>query len=484
MPSSNKPRYLTALLLAACVLTLSGATTMGGSGPDTSSPELDWDKIQAGEAQYFRAYLRFDTSNPPGNDENAINFLKKILDMEEISYETFVAAPGKVNLVARVPGPPDVKPLLLMSHADVVPATPSEWSHPPFSGDFAGGYVWGRGAIDNKAHGIMALMTLVALRHGNVPLRRGVEVMVTADEEIGGTLGAKWMVQKHWDAIDPAFAINEGGNGTPNWLGSGGITFRVAVAEKGALWIKLIAHGRAGHGSEPTPDNPNLILINALHRVLAGQQPLRLVPVLERAFDDVAPRMPFPASFELAHLDLPFMLWIAAQGPLADYSVQALLRDTISPTMLISGIKVNVIPAQAQATLDCRLLPGTDADDFLDQINKLIDDPRITVEVMQRPEGGNSPSPTNGPAWDAINEVVREDFPGALVVPSLMAGATDSRFLREKGVPSYGFVPIILDRDESRRVHGVDERLSMENLYRGMRATYDLTYKLCAERQP
>lgn len=482
MRSSTKRRYRATLLLAAWALACSAATAVAGNYPATSPQEPDWDGINAGAGEYFRAYLRFDTSNPPGNDQDAIEFLTKILDMEEIPYQTFTAAPGKVNLVARLQGPPDAKPLLLMSHADVVPVTPADWSHPPFGGDFVGGYVWGRGAIDNKAHGIMALMTLIALKQGNVPLSRGVEMMVNADEEIGGTMGAKWMVENHWDALDPAFVINEGGNGTPNWLGSSGVTFRVAVAEKGALWLRLTAHGRAGHGSEPNPNNPNLILIDALHRILSAQQPERLLPILERAFDDIAPRMTFPASFELSHLDWPLMLRVASAGPLADYSVQALLRDTISPTMLLSGVKVNVIPAKAQATLDCRLLPGTDADAFLEQLRMLIDDPRIRIEALQKPEGADFISPTNGPAWDAISQVVQQDFPGSLVVPSLMAGATDARFFRQKGVPSYGFVPIILDRDEYRRIHGIDERLSTRNLYQGIKATYDLTYKLCAQQ--
>jgi acetylornithine deacetylase/succinyl-diaminopimelate desuccinylase-like protein len=482
MTNSKRPRRVAALLFAACcALLLTGAATAQDQ-PAAAGAEIDWDGLYAEAGQYFRGYLRFDTSNPPGDVEGAIGFIKKILDMEEIKYETFAAAPGKVNLVAKLPGPAEVKPLLLMSHADVVPVTASDWSHPPFRAEFQNGFVWARGAIDNKAHGIMALMTLIELKRQNLALRRGVEMMINADEEIGGAMGAKWMIENHWDAIDPAFAINEGGGGTLNWLGSEGVTFRVAVAEKGPLWLRLIAHGHSGHGSEPNPDNPNLILLNALHRILDQQQPVQVEPVLDRAFVEVAPRMPFPASFELAHLGFPFMLRIASTGPLADYSVQALLRDTISLTMLESGIKANVIPAKAEATLDCRLLPGTNTDAFVDGIRKLIDDPRITIEFLQKPDGGGEISPTRGPAWDAINEVVRQDFPGALVVPSMMAGATDSRFLRQKNVPAYGFVPIVLDRDEHRRVHGIDERLSTDNLNRGIKATYDLAFKLCAKQ--
>jgi acetylornithine deacetylase/succinyl-diaminopimelate desuccinylase-like protein len=176
------------------------------------------------------------------------------------------------------------------------------------------------------------------------------------------------------------------------------------------------------------------------------------------------------------------MLRLASSGPLADYSVQALLRDTISPTMLQAGIKANVIPAQAEATLDCRLLPGTGTEAFVDQIRELINDPRITIEFLQKPEGPSVISPTAGPAWEAINQVVRQDFPGAIVVPAMMAAATDSRYLRQKNVPTYGFIPIVLDRDEHRRIHGIDERLSVDNLNRGIKATYDLALKLCAKQ--
>ena len=160
-------------------------------------------------------YLRFDTTNPPDNTADAIAFLKQILDKEGIETQIFVSKPGMANLVARMPGPAGVKPLLLMSHADVVPAVAKDWTHPPFSADLADGFVWGRGAIDNKAHGIMALMTMLALKRNAIALKRGVEMMVNCDEEAGGENGANWMAANHWDAFAPAFAFNEGGDGTP-----------------------------------------------------------------------------------------------------------------------------------------------------------------------------------------------------------------------------------------------------------------------------
>ena len=188
----------------------------------------------------------------PSNTAAAIAYLKTILDKEGIATETFESKPGMVTLVARIPGPAGVKPLMLMSHADVVPAVGANWTHPPFGADMSDGYVWARGAIDNKAHGIMALMTMLALKSNNVPLKRGVEMMVNPDEEAGGDNGANWMVEKHWDAIDPAFAFNEGGDGSPNWLGTKGTTFLVAVSEKRVDWLHIVVHGKGGHGSVPT----------------------------------------------------------------------------------------------------------------------------------------------------------------------------------------------------------------------------------------
>src|SRR5579875_185596 len=442
--------------------------------PATAAPPpLDWNQVDGEALGYFRTYLRFNTSNPPGNTVAAINWLKGILGKNGIPVKIYSAQADKPNLVARLSGPPNVKPLLLMSHADVVPAVAADWSHPPFAAEIAKGYVWGRGALDDKAHGIMALMTLLILKRQHVPLRRGIEMMVNSDEEVGGELGTQWMVQEHWDAIDPALALNEGGEGTPNWLGSRGITFKIAVAEKRAMWLRLIAHGRAGHGSEPNDQNPNLILIRALARLLATQPPIHLTPTVEETFSQLAHRFPDPYSTAMAHLGWPMMLDLAMRGPLAGYAVQALLRDTIAPTMLDAGIKANVIPSYADATLDCRLLPGADEQAFLEHLRNRIHDSRVVVEFLQKPAPGDHESPIQGPFWDAFQDVVTQDFAGALVVPMLDAGATDSRFLRARGVAAYGFIPVVLPASEARRIHGIDERLSVSNLSMGVRTTYD-----------
>jgi acetylornithine deacetylase/succinyl-diaminopimelate desuccinylase-like protein len=444
---------------------------------DTPAP--DWKALDTEALGYYQTYLRFDTTNPPDNTAPAIAYLKSILDKEGIDNQTFVSTGGAMSLVARLSGPAGVKPLLLMSHADVVPAVAADWSHPPFSADLDDGFVWARGAIDNKAHGIMALATLLALKRDRVALRRGVELMINPDEEAGGRDGAEWMVKNHWDAIDPAFAVNEGGEAGIDPFGGKAPIFKVAVAEKRVMWLRLTAHGQSGHGSVPTADNPTLILIQALARLLKNQPEIRVIPLMDKAFEVLSSHERFPASFELDHLAWPLVLGYALRGPLRPDYIQALLRDTISPTMLRGSLKINVIPSTAEAGIDCRLLPGTDAKDFMNRIRALLNDDRITIDTFQAPDAP-PPSPTSGEMWDAIGRVVAADFPGTYVVPWMTSGGTDSRFLREKGVPAYGFIPIVLTPGEERRFHGVDERLSVENLNRGIKATYDLAIDLCA----
>jgi acetylornithine deacetylase/succinyl-diaminopimelate desuccinylase-like protein len=324
-------------------------------------------------------------------------------------------------------------------------------------------------------------MTVLALKRNHVELRRGVEMMVNPDEEAGGDNGATWMVNNHWDAIDPAFAFNEGGEGAPDWLGIKGTTFLVAVSEKRVNWLHVTVRGKGGHGSVPKPDNPNLILINALHRLLEKQPPIRITKIFADAMDSIAPLEPSPASFQLAHLDQPGVAQAAIAGVLSPYQIQALMRDTISLTMLNAGFKVNVVPTVAEAGLDCRLLPGTDADAFMKRLRDLLGPGDFKIEYIQRPDDA-PPSPTSGEAWDAIKRVVASDFKDARVVPWMTTGGTDSRVLRAKGVPAYGFVPVILGEGEVARIHGDDERLSIDNLNRGIKATYDLTIDLCAAR--
>jgi acetylornithine deacetylase/succinyl-diaminopimelate desuccinylase-like protein len=461
---------------------ISSAITSPSVSQTISDDSPNWRAIEPEAMEYFRRYVQFDTINPPSNTAAAINYLKTILDHEGIETETFESKPGMVTLVARIPGAVTERPLLMISHADVVPAVAEEWKHAPFSADIDHGYVWGRGTIDNKAHGIMALMTMLALKREGVILRRGVELMVNPDEEAGGEWGAKWMVDRHFESIDPAFAINEGGAGGIDPFGSGASGFGIAVAEKTPLWLHLTAKGRSGHASIPNADNPNLILVSGLSRLMAmaAERPSRVEPIVARNLSETAPYEPFPISFELGHLSWPFMMGIASRGPLSAPDLQASLRDTISITIITAGNKVNVIPSTAEADVDCRLLPDTDPAGFIREVKDALG-PRISVEARLKPIA-TKPSPASGELWDAIARVIGKDFKGMGLAPSMTSAVTDSRFLRAHGVPTYGFIPMVLTPDDERTIHGVDERLSIENFNRGIRATYDLAKDLCVDK--
>jgi len=446
-----------------------------------SNGEPDWRAIDAEALEYFRRYVQFDTTNPPSNTAAAIAYLKTLLEREGIETEIFESKPGMVSLVARIPGDVTERPLLFMSHADVVPAAADEWTHPPFSADLADGYVWGRGTIDNKAHGIMALMTMIALKRQGVRLHRGVEMMVNPDEEAGGEWGAHWMLNNHFESIDPAFAVNEGGGGDADPLGMKTAGFSIAVTEKMPLWLHLTAKGTSGHASLPNPNNPNQILVGGLARLMAmaSARPPRLEPLVARDFSESGAQQPFPISFELAHLDWPYMLDVASRGPLAAPGLQASLRDTLSITIISAGNKVNVIPSRAEADVDCRLLPDTDTAAFIREVRATLG-PRIEVEARLKPIAAK-PSPASGEMWDAITKVIRKDFKGMGVAPTMTTAVTDSRFLRARGIPAYGFLPVVLKDNDAEGIHGVDERLSLENFNRGLRATYDLATEVCAD---
>ncbi len=470
---------LALLSFAIFTTTARSAQTIARSNDARSSLEPDWRALDAEALDYFRRYVQFDTTNPPSNTAKAIAYLKTLLDREGIENETFESKPGMVTLVARIPGDVTQRPLLFMSHADVVPAVADEWKHPPFSADLVDGYVWGRGTIDNKAHGIMALMTMIALRRAGVPLHRGVEMMINPDEEAGGEWGAHWMVNNHFESIDPAFAINEGGTGSDDPFRRNATGFPIAVSEKMPLWLHLTAKGISGHASIPNPDNPNQILVEGLSHLMAmaAARPPRLEPLVAENFLESAPYEPFPTSFQLMHLDWPGMLDVASRGVLASPSLQAALRDTVTVTIITAGNKVNVIPSHAEADVDCRLLPDTDTDGFMREVKAAVG-PRITVEARLRPVAAK-PSPASGELWDAIAKVIRTDFKGMGFAPTMMTAVTDSRFLRARGIPTYGFLPLVLKGADGDGIHGVDERLSVENFNRGLQATYDLATEVC-----
>jgi len=435
---------------------------------------MDWDAIRDDAAKTLSRYVQFDTTNPPGNEKPAAEWLAEQLAARGITRDVTVyeTAPGRGLLLARIAGRERLKPLLINHHIDVVPADPAQWTYPPFSGAIADGFVWGRGTLDTKSLGIVFLLALELLVKEGAVFRRPILFTAVPDEETGGEHGMRWLVENRLEALDPEWVWDEGSGGVRGVLGEG-VLFGVAVAEKHAQPLRLVAEGEPGHGSMPHNNNANVILLQALQRVLARPRPLRLDMVTAAMFRAIAERQPFPLSVLLRHIDNPLVLRLAGRRLSSNRLLNAMLRDTISLTMLHGGYRVNVIPERAEATIDCRLLPETEAEEFVAWVRQRIADERVKLEVVE----GAPPSgvaPLEGPFMEAARRAVAEHVPGAAVFPLLVTGGTDGRYFRQRGYAAYGFGPTLLDASDISRVHGIDERISLDNLVLGVKIVRDM----------
>lgn len=431
---------------------------------------LDWDSIAEEAVGLLQRYIRIDTTNPPGNEETAADFLCEVLAAEGIEARKLVSAPGRANLVADLPAEGGEKPLILLNHSDVVPVEAAQWSVDPFAGVVRDGYVWGRGALDMKGMGILELMAVLTLKRRGVPLRRPVRFLAVADEEAGSEYGAEWLAREHPETLDGAFALNEGGYGATSYLGVERSHFGVSMSEKSPLWLTLRATGRPGHGSAPHEDNVLDRMVRAMRRVQAWERPYLVTEPVQGVLH---------AAHEEGYLDMDPDK--ADPAEIADRyrSLRTLLSNTISATGLTSGVKHNVIPATASATLDCRLVPGYEHERFIAELRKVIDDPRVEIETAFASE--SPPSSPDTILHAAIKEVCSEVMPEAAVLPRVTAGFTDSRTLRRNGVAAYGFVPMLLGPDEQGGMHGNNERISLQNLRLGVEVMYGVVERLCAQ---
>jgi acetylornithine deacetylase/succinyl-diaminopimelate desuccinylase-like protein len=438
----------------------------------------DWKAVREDAATTMSRYVQFDTTNPPGNEMAAALWLKDQLVERGITHDVtlYEPAPGRAVLTGRIEGSEPLKPLVLNHHMDVVPADSSHWSHPPFGGEVTGGYVWGRGTLDTKDLGVIHLLALERLIQEGATFRRPVIFLAVPDEETGGSQGMDWLVEHHLDALDPEWVWDEGGGGIKGLLGNRPM-FGVAVAEKQIQHLRLVATGEAGHGSMPHENNANVTLMRALNRVLRPR-PMRVNDVTAAMFREIAQAQRFPLSFLLRHMDNPVTLRLAGRRLAATKIMNAMLRDTISLTMLKAGYKVNVIPKQAEAGIDCRLLPDTDAAQFRRWLETTIGDERVRVETVKT-SVPTAISPIEGPFFDAVQHAVARHVPDGIVFPLQMPGGSDSRFFRARNIPAYGFAPPVLELSDIDRVHGVDERISIENLVLGVKIARDIIQELC-----
>jgi acetylornithine deacetylase/succinyl-diaminopimelate desuccinylase-like protein len=427
---------------------------------------IDWDRATNEASALLREYVRLDTSNPPGNEEIAVRFLGDILRNEGIDFETAESAPGRSNLIARIGGKGGG--VCLLNHTDVVPVERQFWDVDPFAGELRDGVIWGRGTLDMKGMGIIELMTFLLLKRQGIALAKPVTFLAAADEEAGSAYGVSWIADNHPEWLDAGVVINEGSYGLAPTSAKERPVFQVAPSEKVPLWLKLTVRGRPGHGSVPHNDNCAEHLVKALGRVAAWQRETRVTPLMQAHADAMtaANRMPGASVSEMQKA--------AARFP----GFRARMMNTVSLTTIHTGIKVNVIPAEATATLDCRLLPDVDADAFMADLKAVIDDDRVFIDVINRFEGTESPMDTE--FVRVVREVVAELVEGAVVVPELTSGFTDSRIYRVRGIPAYGFVPCLVNPGELSGVHGHNERISVENLRLGMQVLYEVVRRLCA----
>jgi acetylornithine deacetylase/succinyl-diaminopimelate desuccinylase-like protein len=437
----------------------------------------DFDALGFEAAERLGEYIQVRTVNPPGKETAGARWIQQMLAREGIPGEIFESSPGRGNFYARLPGNGTKRPIVLLSHIDVVPATDSAWRVGPWSGETRYGAVWGRGALDMKGIAIVELMTMIALKRQGVPLSRDVILVANADEETGST-GAAWFAREKKALLRNAeFLLNEGGH---NRLTAEGRTeyYGIAVTEKVPYWLRITAHGTAGHGSIPRPDNPAARISRALGRIAAWRPPIRLTPPAERYFKDLATRATDPHHRRWLADPAAALRDSAGLGFFtSNLYYDALLRNTVSITVLKGSEKTNVIPPEASAELDVRLLPGERPADFVAELARVIADPLVEI-IPLRPERQATASPPDGAMMAAIREAVHAMEPGALITTPMNAGFTDSYYYRSIGIGAYGVSPFRLSEEDARTVHGHDERVTVENLRFGVEFMYRIVERV------
>ncbi len=425
--------------------------------------------------------IRINTTNPPGNETAAANFIAQYLSNEGFKTEVIESAPSRGSVITRLKGSGEKPNLLLLSHIDVVAANPAEWTIDPFAGTIREGYVYGRGAYDMKGMTAIEVLTLLLLKRNNIPLKGDVVLAATADEEKGGEEGAGYLLKHHKEKIWCPYVLNEGGGlAIPQKKGN---VYPVQTAEKGILWLRIKAKGTPGHGSTPNMADNAIVRINKVITRIGKYQPETFyVPTLKQFLTEVAKINPDlerhfssllnnPAQSEQILDELG-----KTEKALAE-EIRPRTKTTITPTMIHGGIKENIIPSECEVVFDCRVLPGQSVDETLSLIKGLLGDlgmDKLSFEIMQMHDGNESTTQT--PLYNAITGVLREFEPSCGVTPTLTTGGTDSRFFRETGSVCYGFHPMRPDEPNDmleKRMHGIDERITVENLVFGTSIFYE-----------
>ncbi len=456
-----------------------GAVTLRAQTPlDDHLRSLPWTGYQEQTVRLFQEYLRIDTSNPPGYELAAAEFLKKLFDEAGIPNTVYTYAPGRANLYARLKGDGTLRPLILMNHTDVVQANPSEWRVPPFSGEIVGNEIYGRGAVDMKNEGMIHAMVLLMAAKERLPLQRDLIFLAVADEEAGGT-GSAWMIENHPELLRGAeYMITEGGGNLIQ--PKGGMVYGIGVAEKSPFWLRLVATGRGGHGSMPIADSATHRLARALQRVVDWQTPIRLLPSVEMFFHETARLEAEPRAHKFRNIRKSLRDPAFANSLTADEEYNFMLRDTISLTRFEGSTQTNVIPATATAELDVRLLPGRDREEFLKELARVIADDKIEIRPINPFRAPNS-SPPDTTLYRIIREAALARNPRAIVVPALNGGYTESQMYRPLGIHCYGFAPVEITPEIDSSQHAANERIPVEEIRGGVRLLYEIVARAANE---
>ena len=452
--------------------------------PAPQTPSVDLNKLDVDAIGWLQGLIRINTTNPPGNELVAAKYIADILQKEGISAEVDQSTPGRGVLIARLSAtavPDPSRALLLMGHLDVVGVDRSKWQVDPFSGEIQGNYLYGRGTLDDKGMLVAELAAFVALKRSNFPLDRDVILLAEGDEEQAGEAGMKFAIQNYWQKIAAGFALNEGGNVT---VKNGKVQYiGVQSAEKVPVNVTVTATGTSGHGSVPLPNNPIVTLSDAITKIAAYKTPFQLTPVTEAYFEQLSLVEDPEIGKWMRALDS------SVRGDLAEEKVAAaspiwnsMVRDTIAPTMLQAGIRPNVVPSEAQATLNIRLLPGNSINSLLLNLRQAVNDSRVTFSADTSIGEAAPSSSLDSALFKTIQQASQEEFPGVPVIPMMSTVATDSADLRLRNVQAYGLLPFPLTDEDALRMHADNERIPLDSFRKGIEYLYRIVTNFVAEK--
>jgi len=468
--------WLIVAVVLVCVVSASGRV----AAAQQARPVPDWAQARDETLRLLSDLLKIDTTNPPGNETKAAQYLKSILDREGISSQIFELEPGRGNLVARLKGNGKKRPILLMAHTDVVGVERAKWTVDPFAAVVKDGYLYGRGASDNKNKAAAYLEVLLLLHRFKVPLDRDVIYMAQAGEEATTRVGIDFMVEQHWDEIACEFALDEGGvayerDGRILYVG-------IATMEKVPRPARLVAKGSPGHGSRPRPDNAITHLAAAVAKMGTFQMPMRLNETTRKFFQGLASVSPPDEAYLYTHLEDPRASATVQETIRTKHlGYNAMLRTTISPTIIHGGYRINVIPGEAEAQLDIRILPDENLAALEAMLRSVIRDPAVEVSIKREGRPVTAPSRLDSEMFRALERSGSAVFPGAVTLPLVLAGATDMAHLRAKGVQAYGLGSVMTE-DDHGRIHGNDERVSVEGMGRFLQYVYGSVVEVAAAK--